>query len=714
MIKIIKQYLKYKKEKKIISNSTLFDERYYLISYPDVIHGDVDALKHYVKMGASEGRNPNNTFDASFYINEYEDVKNSELNPLVHYIIYGQKEARPINQHQAEKMIIHNSDMFDEEYYYRNYQDVKDAGINPITHYLKYGTEDERNPSGVFNTAFYLNEYEDVRDSGVNPLLHYIRTGKKEGRFQNQYLKDIAIPVREELIRRNSDIENRPLISIIMPTYNPPKEHLWSAVESVISQVYENWELCICDDGSGIETKELLSKILSYDKRIKVSYLDKNSGISKATNKALNLAEGEFIALLDHDDSLMENSLLEIIEAINIQPDVDVIYTDQDKIDDKDNLSEPFFKPDWSPEMFRGVMYVGHLLVVRREVALKVGGFNSKYDKIQDYDFMLRIAEQTNKIKHIPKILYHWRKILQAAAVNDSHIRQGLNAKAEVNSQHEHRVILRPLSRENFPMVSIIVPTKDAPEHIQRCLSSIFEKTTYTNYEVVVVDNGTVDERALETLEKYEVNVISYNEKFNYSHANNLGVRNCKGEFIILLNNDTEVITPDWIENLLYYLEQDDVGIVGPLLAYPDRTVQHAGVVLGFRGTADHVMRGFPIESDGYAGSLSCTREVSAVTAACLMIRKDEYEALGGFEEYYATHYQDVDFCLRVISKGKRILFVPHIELIHYESVSRKSYYDLVDRALLLDSWGDLIEAGDPYYNQNFSLEHYDYSVRMY
>ena len=549
----------------------------------------------------------------------------------------------------------------------------------------------------------------------------------------NNYHSDVADALPDEesleaLNQRYRGLSYTPLVSIIMPTYNSPRAHLMSAIESVISQIYDNWELCICDDGSKDGTVSLLLEVARQDERIKVKRLKENRGISSATNSALEMASGEYIALLDHDDLLTVNALLEVVALINDDKGTDVIYSDQDKVDEKGNLSSPFFKPEWSPELFLGVMYVGHLLVVRRETALAVGGFRQEFDKVQDYEFMLRISEKTNKIKHIPIILYHWRMIegslayglnqkndideLQAAAVNAHLVRLGVPAKAEANQRHRHRVICKPLPRDSHPRVSIIIPTKDAPDHIQRCLASIYEKTTYRNYEVVVVDNGTVDKRALKTLSSFPVKVIPFNQVFNFSVANNIGVGACDGEIVVLLNNDTEVVTPDWLEILLFYLSKDNVGIVGPMLTYPDRTVQHAGVVLGFRGTADHIMRGFPRESDGYAGSLSCAREVSAVTGACLMIRKDDYDRMGGLVDYYATHYQDVDLCLRVISKGKRILCVPQVELIHYESVSRKAYYDLVDRALLLDSWGDLIAAHDPYYNINFSLEHTDYSLR--
>lgn len=532
----------------------------------------------------------------------------------------------------------------------------------------------------------------------------------------------------EVLNKRYSALGYTPIVSIIMPTYNSPRAHLMSAIESVRSQVYDNWELCICDDGSSDGTVSLLKEFASQDKRIKVNHLEVNRGISSATNAALEMASGEYIALLDHDDLLTIDALLEVVALVNDDKDIDVVYSDQDKVDEEGNLRLPFFKPDWSPELFIGVMYVGHLLVVRREIALAVGGFRQEFDKVQDYEFMLRVSEQTNKIRHIPKILYHWRMIegsvayglnekndideLQVAAVNAHLSRLGIPAKAEANPRHRHRVICKPLPRDSYPKISIIIPTKDAPDHIQRCLASIYEKTTYRNFEVVVVDNGTEDKRALKTLDSFPVKVIPFNRTFNFSAANNIGVDSCDGEIVVLLNNDTEVVTPDWLDILLFYLYKDNVGIVGPMLTYPDKTVQHAGVVLGFRGTADHVMRGFPSESDGYYGSLSCAREVSAVTGACLMIRKEDYSSMGGLVEYYATHYQDVDLCLRVISEGKRIIFVPQVKLIHYESVSRKAYYDLVDRALLLDSWGDLIAAHDPYYNINISLEHTDYSLR--
>jgi GT2 family glycosyltransferase/2-polyprenyl-3-methyl-5-hydroxy-6-metoxy-1,4-benzoquinol methylase len=522
----------------------------------------------------------------------------------------------------------------------------------------------------------------------------------------------------------------RPLVSVLVPCYDTDQRWLTDAVNSVRSQFYPHWELILVDDGStNPATQAALREFERASPKIRVLWRERNGGISAATNAALEAATGELVALLDHDDMLAPDALFEVVRRFDASPDLDAVYTDQDKIDEQGGRYESFFKPDWSPELFRGVMYVGHLLVVRRRLAVDAGGFDSRFDKVQDFEFMLRVSERTDRIGHVPKVLYHWRAVpgsvaraqgeksgiaqLQASAVSAHLARLGVKGVAAPHPEYDHRVVVKPRPIEDAPLVSIVIPTKDAPHHISRCLDSIFERTTYPRFEVVVVDNGTTDERALAAIGKHPVSVVPYREKFNFSLANNLGVENARGEILILLNNDTEVIDPDWIETLVFHLLQPGVGIVGPLLLYPNGSVQHAGVVIGFRGTADHVMRGFPGDTDGYAGSLSCSREVSAVTGACLAIRREDYRVLGGLVDHYATHYQDVDFCLRVREQGKRILFVPRARLYHHEGASRGTFYDLIDRALLLDCFGDVIARGDPYYNSNFTLERFDYTPRQ-
>ena len=448
-------------------------------------------------------------------------------------------------------------------------------------------------------------------------------------------------------------------------------------------------------------------------------------GISAATNRALDMAQGEYVCFLDHDDLLHPFALEAMREKLG--EGYDVVYSDEDKLDDATgDLVEPFFKPDWSPEYFRGAMYVGHLLCVRRELALSTR-FDPSFDGVQDFEFMLRLSETGPKIGHIPRILYHWRKTpgsiaektdakprigaLQERAVNAHLERQNLRARAE-QSTLPHRLKLVPLSRESYPRVSIIIPTRDAPDLLGRCLKSLFEKSSYPNFEVIVMDNESTDEEALRLMKEYPVRRITFPDPFNFSRANNQGAAAATGELLVFLNNDTEVIAEDWLQHLAYYAEQPDVGAAGAVLAYEDRTVQHAGVALGMRGTADHTMRGFPIGVDGYAGSLVCAREVSAVTGACLMIRKSLFEEIGGLNPHFFTAYQDVDLCLRLRARGLRVICTPRAVLLHHESVSRQSYYDMIDRMLLLDQWEAVIERGDPYYNPNLNLERGDYSRR--
>ena len=518
---------------------------------------------------------------------------------------------------------------------------------------------------------------------------------------------------------------DHPLFSVLTPAYNSKPEWLAEAALSLLNQSVTDWEWCIVDDGSDDrETKKLLELLSRVSPKVRVSF-SSNAGISAATNQALDLAQGKYVCFLDHDDLLHPFALEAMREKL--RENFDVVYSDEDKLDDgTGDLVEPFFKPDWSPEYFRGVMYVGHLLCVRRELAQKTK-FNSAFDGVQDFEFMLRLSETGPRVSHIPRVLYHWRKTpgsiaeksdakpqigaLQERAVNAHLERIQLAARAEP-SQFPHRLKLVPLKRESFAQVSIVIPTRDAPDVFGRCLKSLFAKTSYPNFEVIVMDNETTDERSLRLMKEYSIRRIPFPSPFNFSRANNQGAAAATGEFLVFLNNDTEIITEDWLQHLAYYAEQRDVGAAGALLIYEDRTVQHAGVALGMRGTADHTMRGFPLGVDGYAGSLACAREVSAVTAACLMMRKSLFHELGGFNEHFFTAYQDVDLCLGLRERGLRLICTPQALVVHHESVSRKSYYDMIDRMLLLDRWESVIERGDPYYNPNLNLERGDYSRR--
>ena len=526
-------------------------------------------------------------------------------------------------------------------------------------------------------------------------------------------------PLREHAAKAGA---GTPLFSIITPTFDPKPQWLAEAAFSLIGQSCFDWEWCLVDDGSrDREIRQLIESLGAASSRVRVKF-NENAGISAATNDALDLASGDFVCFLDHDDLLAPDALEEMQQTL--VGGADVAYSDEDKLNDTTgSLVEPFYKPDWSPEYFRGAMYVGHLLCVRRDLAQRVC-FNSEFDGVQDFEFMLRVSETGARIAHVPKVLYHWRKTpgsiaeradakpeidrLQQRAVNSHLERTRLPARAETKLPHRLRMI--PLPREQHPRISIIIPSRDAPELLARCLGSLFGTTSYPDFEVILIDNETSDAAALAVMSQHPIRRVEFPGTFNFSRANNIGVREATGTFVLFLNNDTEVISADWLQQLLYYAEQEDVGAAGALLVYEDRTVQHAGVALGMRGTADHTMRGFPLHVDGYAGSLVCAREVSAVTGACMMMRKSLFIDIGGFNEHFFTAYQDLDLCLRLRARQLRVIYTPEAVVVHHESVSRKKYYDMVDRMLLLDQWEPVIEGGDPYYNPNLNLERGDYS----
>ncbi|ACD95241.1 glycosyltransferase family 2 protein [Trichlorobacter lovleyi] len=697
----------------------LFDPCLYVSQYPDVFNSGMNLLEHYVRFGGDEGRRPHWLFHAQAYLEHYPEIRGSGMTPLEHYCRYGRGSVYQVHQ------------LFNPVFYLSRYVDVLEQSDNPLIHYLVTGADEGRDPSSTFSTESYRKQFPDLKRAGINPLVHF--ASRIDYRWfmagTNETGESLERVNCESVVSQLADLSTQPLISVVMPVYNTPLRYLKEAIDSVIAQVYKTWELCIVDDAStDSEIKGLLQEYERSDLRIKVVFRENNGNISTATNSGFELAAGEYIALLDHDDLLTWDALAEVVLAINADPDSDILYSDQDKIDEFGALSEPFFKPDWSPDYFCRVMYVGHLLVFRRNLLDKVGGCDPRFDKVQDYELMLRLSEVARKIHHIPRILYHWRTLegsvardphgksdidqLQVEAVSAAFERRDIAAKIQPHSVFSHRAVIVPADRVDWPLVSIIIPTKDAPQHIGRCLESIYTRSTYPNYEVIVIDNNTTDPVARHILDNTPAKLVKFIDKFNYSRANNIGVQEAAGEYVILLNNDTEVITPRWIEFLLFGLEQKDVAAVGSLLLYPDNTVQHAGVVLGCRGTADHVMRYFPADSDGYAGSLSCTREVSAVTAACMMCRRADYLSSGSMIEFFGTHYQDVDFCLRLAVGGKRILFVPQAVLYHYESTTRGAEYDYLDRLLLLDLWQDRITQGDPYYNRNLSLESLDYRIK--
>ena len=518
--------------------------------------------------------------------------------------------------------------------------------------------------------------------------------------------------------RARHELRSRPLVSIVMPTWNTDPDLLRRTLASVRRQTYDSWQLCVCDDGStNAATRATLRRAADDDPRVRVTFAESNRGIAAASNRALELAGGELIAFLDHDDELAPQALYEFVALYDEQPELDVVYSDEDKLDADGVHVEAFHKPDWSPEYLRGVMYVGHLLMVRRHLVEAVGGFDSTYDGVQDFDLVLRISEQTDRIAHLPLVLYHWRKTACEPRLIDR--RQGGHrhppgARRSGPSRSNRNTGRRDAAPDAPAPGGADAETRDRlaarlgrhpeqrtlPEHIDRCLGSIFGQTDYPSFDVLVVDNGTTDPAALDAIGRRPAKVVPLPGPFNFSRANNVGVAAAAGELVLLLNNDTEVVDPGLAAHprLARPAAGGRRGRAAPHLPRRADPACRGGVRLPRHGRPRPARR--PARSDGYAGSLACTHEVSAVTGACLLtLRRVCTEELGGLNERFATHYQDVDYCLRLRELGLRVLFTPRTTLIHHESASRGTRYDTLDRALLLDRWQSLIERGDPYYN---------------
>lgn len=497
---------------------------------------------------------------------------------------------------------------------------------------------------------------------------------------------------------------SEPLISVAMPTYETEPRHLREAVRSVQAQTYPNWELCIVDDGSRrADTRRALGRLSSSDERINTRLLDRNAGISNATNEAVSLCRGELVAFLDHDDTLAPDALLEASRAF-ARHEIDIAYSDSDKLTPAGERTDPFHKPDWSPVYALGAMYVGHLLVVRRSLLEESGSFDPSFDTIQDYELLLRLSERTQRIHHIPRILYHWRAIpgsiatdaeakpgvpeLQARAVNQHLSRRGIAAEAVPHDRIPHRVRLRPQARRSRPAVSVVILSRGGAD---RAVAAVRERTAY---------------------EPLEVAVEEAEGSFRPATLANRGTARTAGEYLVFLGEDVEVTEPDWIEQLLLYAEIPGVGAVGPTLVHPDGRVSAAGIAIGLYDPAVPAMRGFEAGDDGYYGSLSCAREVSAIGMDCMLLRRSTFDQLGGFEEAYRRQFQDDDLCLRLRRRGLSVVSAPGPKTIdHASEARRRSDFDVIDRALFVDRWWERLEAGDPYYSASFFRAAADYSL---
>ncbi|MGJ4803777.1 glycosyltransferase family 2 protein [Luteimonas sp. SDU82] len=538
----------------------------------------------------------------------------------------------------------------------------------------------------------------------------------------------------EDMRARASRIssDSAPLVSVLVPTYNTPERWLRRCIESVISQVYPHWQLCIADDASpDPRVMEVLREYAAADPRIEIMRRPANGHISQASNSALSMARGDYVGLLDHDDELRPHALLEMAEAILANPGVGLLYSDEDKLDEEGRRFDPYFKPDWNPDLLRAQNYVCHFTVIRTDLVRKVGGFREGFEGSQDHDLFLRCIEELppGGIHHVPRVLYHWRAITGSTALSrdakdyaaeageravaDHLARRYPGARVEGLS-HGHYRVRWPMP-EPPPKVSLIIPTRDRVDLLRTCVDSILSRTSYPAYEVVVVDNQSSDPAALDYLAQLDrdprVRVLRYDAPFNYSAINNWAAGRCDGAVLGLLNNDVEVISPDWLDELVSQAVRPGVGAVGAMLYYPNDTIQHAGVVLGIHGVAAHQYAGMSRGYPGHGGRARVAQELSAVTGACLVVTRAAYESVGGLDEALQVAFNDIDFCLRLLEAGYRNVWTPFAELYHHESASRGAEDTDEKRerfgnevALMLRRWGPRL-ARDPAYNPNLTLE---------
>lgn len=604
-----------------------------------------------------------------------------------------------------------------------------------------------------FATALWVITIKGPDEFKERISLNYRRSNylSESSIFYKKWFKH-NYPVKKELLLQKRKIKSfkyAPKISLIIPTFNTPLNFLRECLGSVINQSYENWEICLADDcSSDKKVREIIKEYAKQDKRIKYVFRKTRGHISKASNSALKIATGEYIGLLDHDDLLWPNSLFEVVKVLNNNPQLDFIYSDEDKlsVDSKIHF-EPFFKPDWNPDYLRSINYIVHFSVIRNSVIKKIGGFRSKYDGAQDWDLFLRAARETEKIYHIPNILYSWRVSKTSASGTEA-----MNAKPYA-FRNQAKVLKDDLTVRGYqgkiiptdilgvwrvkyklaknPLVSIIIPTKDNYKYIKDCLDSVLKLSTYKNYELIIVDTGSEDKRVFdlykEVKKRHEkTKILNWKKEFNFSQVCNYGAVSSQGEFLLFLNNDTRVISSDWIESMLEHAERKEIGAVGCKLLYAGDKIQHAGVILGMknrkagiRGIAGHIFRGLP---DHYFKShlIDSVRNYSAVTGACLMISREKFNKVGGFDQKFRIAFNDVDFCLKLIKAGYLNIYTPYSVLYHFESLTigqigdkRRNVKEFKKEVNeMYKRWKEIID-NDPSFNINLAKDAENFSIKI-
>lgn len=583
-----------------------------------------------------------------------------------------------------------------------------------------------------------------LKKNGLRATVYRVLKGAGPMPVDKRKLKKIAedyyISAQRREQEENAQFPKDIKFSVLVPLYNTPEKFLKEMIESVEAQTYKNWELCLAD-GSDSEHSfvgEICKKYAGKDERIKYEKLEKNLGISENTNACIRMATGEYIALFDHDDLLHPSALYEVMRAI-CEHGADFIYTDENTFSEEPrDAYNPHFKPDFSPDTLRSYNYICHLSAFSRELLDSVGYFRSEYDGSQDYDLILRLTEKAKNVFHIRKILYYWRAHKNSVAQDVGAKPYTVTAAKKALAAHLERCGLKgevldssvpttyhiKYEIDGNPLISVIIPNKDHTDDLDICLKSLYEKSSYKNFEVIIVENNSTEK---ETFEYYEaiaqkhgnIKIVKWEGNFNYSAINNFGVNYAKGEFILLLNNDVEIINGSCLEEMLMFAQRKDVGAVGAKLYYSDDTVQHAGVILGLGGTAGHAHKHFGRSHPGYMARASIAQNLSACTAACLMMRRDVFDEVGGLDENFEVAFNDVDLCMKIRKKGYLVVFTPYAELYHYESKSRgndstpeklERFRGEIDR--FKEKWKKQLDDGDPYYNPNLTLTRDDFSLK--
>lgn len=555
---------------------------------------------------------------------------------------------------------------------------------------------------------------------------------------------NLTKPTGEELeTQRQTIFPYQPKLSIVIPAYKTPEKYLREMLDSILHQTYGNWEVCVVNGspkGEGRTVEKVMRQYEEKDGRFHYKNLGENLGISGNTNAAIEMADGDFIVLADHDDTLPEHALFEVAAAINDHPRCDVIYSDEDKLDmDGGALFDPHFKPDFNPDLLTSVNYICHLFVVKRELLERVGGFRHEYDGAQDYDFIFRCTEAATEIRHIPKVLYHWRCHQDSTASNPESKLYAFEAGSRAVMAHYKRCGIPAVKVEKGvdygiyhttfeiqgnPLVSVVIPNKDHHKDLDLCMRSLMERATYKNLEFVVIENNSTEQETFDYYERIQkefpqVRVVTWEREFNYSAINNFGATFAKGEYLLFLNNDTEIIEPRLIEEMLGFCQREDVGIAGARLLYQDDTIQHAGVVVGFGGIAGHTFIGLHEAENSYFHRAMCAQDYSAVTAACMMTKASVFREVHGFTEELAVAFNDIDYCMKVREAGKLVVYAPYAKMYHYESKSRglEDTPEKVARfnreiAIFARRWPDILKNGDPYYNPNLTLRKSNFALR--